>query len=100
MPSNYNQLDSSWFPHYYRMCPWWPNVQDEKVTRKKSKEFCEEQFVVQSSQMLCIPCPSPKYSELMFTSMGKKKMEVLATTRGVSHFGLAMYIKLDFKAKE
>ncbi len=28
-------------------------------------------------------------------------MEVLATTtRGVSHYGLAMYIKIDFKAKE
>jgi hypothetical protein len=36
----------------------------------------------------------------MFNSMGKK-MEVLATTtRGVSHYGLAMYIKMDFKAKE
>jgi hypothetical protein len=36
----------------------------------------------------------------MFNSV-EKKMKVLATTtRGVSHYGLAMYIKMDFKEKE
>jgi uncharacterized protein YbdZ (MbtH family) len=63
----YLQLgDSRRLPHYYRMwplvarvCPKW-----EVTTKKKSKEFCEEQFVIESSQIALHSVSKPQKKNL------------------------------------
>ncbi len=73
----------------------------KSLGRRAKNFFVKNNLSIESSsQMLCIAfgVQVQKNSELMFNSVEKKKMKVLATTttRGVLHYGLAMYIKNGF----